>query len=144
MSWWHYRTGFGIALAKHCNLVFCSFVLRIDWWKPFLTVHAVTCGVNGLNNFMCLWCNTTIVAIGRKVRFHHTRPFMTKQRCSSFAATSRQHQNCHFWSLRNKNFSCRSWDVFWIIFGRWIRIWRLVSPAVSIFQDIYNIIYIFL
>ena len=31
---------FGIALAKHCNLVFCSFVLQIDWWKPFLTEHA--------------------------------------------------------------------------------------------------------
>ena len=43
-----------------------------------------------------------------------------------------------------KNFLCRGWDVFWIIFGRWIRIWRLVSPAVRIFQDIYNIIYIFL
>ena len=41
-----------------------------------------------------------------------------------------------------KNFLCRGWDVFWIIFGSWIRIWRLVSPAVSIFQD--NIIYIFL
>jgi len=23
-------TDFGIAQAKHCNLVFCSFVLRID------------------------------------------------------------------------------------------------------------------
>jgi len=23
-------TNFGIALAKHCNLVFCSFVLQID------------------------------------------------------------------------------------------------------------------
>ena len=43
-----------------------------------------------------------------------------------------------------KNFLCRGWDVFWIIFGHWIRMWRLVSPAVSIFQDIYNIIYIFL
>jgi len=26
------------------------------------------------------------------VRFHHTLRFMTKQRCSSVAATSRQHQ----------------------------------------------------
>jgi len=66
MSWWHCRTGFCIALAKHCNLIFCSFVLRIDWWKPFLTDYAITCGVNGLNSFMCLWCNTTIVAIGGK------------------------------------------------------------------------------
>jgi len=24
-------TDFGIALAKYCNLVFCSFVLQIDW-----------------------------------------------------------------------------------------------------------------
>jgi len=31
---------FGIALAKHCNLVFCSFVIQIDWLKPFLTEHA--------------------------------------------------------------------------------------------------------
>ena len=92
MSWWHYRTGFGIVLAKHWNLVFCSFVLRIDWWKPFLTDQAITCGGNSLNSFMCLLCNTTIVAIGRKVRFHHTLPFITKQRCSSVAATSRQHQ----------------------------------------------------
>ena len=52
----------------------------------------MTCGVNGLNSFMCLGCNTTIVAIGRKVRFHHTLPFMMEQRCSSVAATSRQHE----------------------------------------------------
>jgi len=31
---------FGITLAKHCNLVFCSFLLQIDWWKPFLMKHA--------------------------------------------------------------------------------------------------------
>ena len=90
MSSWHYR--FRHRASYHCNLVFCSFVLRIDWLKPFLTDHAITCDVNGLNSFMCLWCNATIVAIGRKVRFHHTLPFMTKQRCGSVAATSRQHQ----------------------------------------------------
>ena len=39
---------FGIAQAKHCNLVFCSFVLRIGWLKPFLMAHAITCGANGL------------------------------------------------------------------------------------------------
>jgi len=78
-------TGFGIPLAKHCNLVFCSFVLRIDWLKPFLTDHPITCGVNGLNTL-------TIITIGRKVLFHHTLRFMTKQRCSSAAATSRLHQ----------------------------------------------------
>jgi len=35
-----------------------------------------------------------IVTIGRKVRFHfhHTLPFMTKQRCSSAAATSTLNQ----------------------------------------------------
>jgi len=86
-------TDFGIALAKHCNLVFCSFILRIDWSKPFLTDYAITYDVNGLNSFICLRCNTTMVTIGRKVRFHHTLPFMTKQRCSSAAATSRLHQN---------------------------------------------------
>jgi len=82
-------TGFGIALAEHFHLVFGSFVVRIDWLKPFLTDHAITCGVNGLNICMCLWCNTTIVTIRRKVRFHHTSTFVAKQRCSSVAATSR-------------------------------------------------------
>ena len=28
-------TNFGTALAKHCNHVFCSFVLQIDWLKLF-------------------------------------------------------------------------------------------------------------
>jgi len=28
----------------------------------------------------CLWCNARTRAIGRKVRFHHTLPFMMKQR----------------------------------------------------------------
>jgi len=28
-------TDFSIALAKHCNLVFYSFVLQIDWSKTF-------------------------------------------------------------------------------------------------------------
>ena len=28
-------TNSGIALAKHCNLAFCSFVLQIDWSKTF-------------------------------------------------------------------------------------------------------------
>jgi len=74
-------TDFGIAPAKHCKLVFCSFLLQIDWLKPFLTEHAMTRGVNGLTSFICLWCNARIVAIWRKVlRFHHTLPFMTKQR----------------------------------------------------------------
>jgi len=84
-------TDFGIAQSKRCNLVFCSFVLRIDWLKPFRSDHATTCGINGLNCFICLWCNTTIATI-RKVGFHHTLPFMTEQRCSSAAATSRLHQ----------------------------------------------------
>ena len=53
--------------------------------------HAITCGVNSLNSFIYLWCNTKTVTIGRKVRFHHTLPFMTKQRCCSAAATSRLH-----------------------------------------------------
>ena len=75
-------TGIGIAQSRHCNVVFCSFVLRIDSLKPFLRDHAITCGTNGLNSFICLRCNTTIVNIGRKARFYHKLPFMTKQRCS--------------------------------------------------------------
>jgi len=74
-------TDFGIALAKHCNLVSCSFVLQIDWLKPFLTGHAITCDVNGLTSFICLlWCNKMMVTTARRVRFHHTLPFITKQR----------------------------------------------------------------
>ena len=72
--------GYGPAVAKHCNLAFCSFVLKIDWSKTFLTEHAITCCVNGLTIFICLWCNARIVATGRKMRFHHELPFMTKQR----------------------------------------------------------------
>ena len=52
----------------------------------------MTCGVNGVNSFICLCYNTVTVTIGRKVGFHHTLPFMTKQRSSSVAATSRLHQ----------------------------------------------------
>jgi len=66
-------TDIGIALAKLCNLAFCSFVLKSPDQKRFLTDHAITCGVNGLTSFICLWCNNArIVCIGRKVRFHHT------------------------------------------------------------------------
>jgi len=56
--------------------------------KHFLTDRAITCGANGLS----LWRNTKLVAIARKFRFHRMLPFMTKQRCSSVAATSRLHQ----------------------------------------------------
>jgi len=89
-------TDFGIAQAKHCNLVFCSFVLQLDWLKSFLTehaLHAITCGVNGLTSFIrfiCLWCNTRIVAIARKVYFHHKLPLWRNKGRSSAAATSRR------------------------------------------------------
>ena len=73
-------TNFGTALAKHCNHVFCSSVPQIDCLKPFLADYSIACGVNGLASVTCFWCGTTIVAIGRKVRFQHTLPFMTKQR----------------------------------------------------------------
>ena len=124
-------TGFGIVLAEHCNLVSYSFILRIDWLKHFLKDHAMTCGVNGLKSFICLWCNTSIGTIGKE-RFHHTLLFMTKQRCSS-AATSRLHQKLgiidtsvatpdiltrhriwcsqtYFWCLGDKS------DVDWVVF----------------------------
>ena len=82
-----------------------SFVLRIDWLKPFLTGYAITCGVNGVNSFICLWCNTAIVTIGRKVRFHHTLPFMTKRKGAVRLRRPRDctrssdpwFQCCHFW-----------------------------------------------
>jgi len=72
-------TDFGSSLAKHCNLAFCSFVLQIDWSKTFSDGTRNNMGVNALTSFICLWCNARIVAIGRKLRFHHTLP-MTKQR----------------------------------------------------------------
>jgi len=43
------------ALPKHCNLVFWS----IDQ-KLFLTDHAITCGVNGLTSFICVWCTAVL------------------------------------------------------------------------------------
>jgi len=73
-------TDFGVVLAKHCiSLSALSFCKSTDE-KPFLTEHAMTCGVNGLTYFICLWCNARIVAIGRKVLFHHKLLFVTKQR----------------------------------------------------------------
>ena len=87
-------TDFDISQPKLCNLVF-SFVLQIDWLKPCVTDHAIACGGNGLASFICsihLWCKTTIVATGRKVRFHHTLPFMTKQRGQFGCATFRWHK----------------------------------------------------
>ena len=122
-------TDFGIALAKHCNLVFYSFVLRIDWLKYFLTDHAIPCGVNGLNSFRCWWCNTTVVAVGRKVRFHHTLRFTTKHSCSSVATTSRLHpevrdhwyQCCHFWYCNMHHMWCSQIN-FWCLM-LWRQIW---------------------
>ena len=40
---------------------FLSFRSTNRLIKTFLTDHAITIGVNGLNSFICLWCNTTIV-----------------------------------------------------------------------------------
>ena len=87
-------------------------VLRIESTELFLTDHAITCGVNGLNSFMCLWCNTAIVAIG-KVRFHHTLPFMTKQRCSSIAAASRLHQKFGIIDTSVATSDILTWHQMW-------------------------------
>ena len=40
-------TDFGIAQTKHCNLIFCSFVLQIDWSKSFSDGPS--------NNMWCKW-----------------------------------------------------------------------------------------
>ena len=69
-------TDFGIALAKHCKSLSALLFYKSTDQTPFMTEHALTCGVNGLVSFICLWCNA---AIGRKLRFQHTLPFMTKQ-----------------------------------------------------------------
>jgi len=71
---------FGIALAKHCNLIFCSFVLQIDWSQTF--------SGGPRNNMWCEWLDELHILMmqrknsshRRKVRFHHRLPFMTKQR----------------------------------------------------------------
>jgi len=69
-------TDFGIALAKHCNLVFCSFVLQIDWSKTFS---------DGSRNNMC--CNKHHMFMMKRKNsshwresFHHRLPFMTKKK----------------------------------------------------------------
>ena len=45
-------------------------------------------------------------------------------------------------SLRNKKFLSRGWDVFWIIFGRWIR-FGVLFLLLSVFFKIFTILYIF-
>jgi len=57
--------------------------------QGYMLIYRNAEGVLGQRKFENPWCNTTIVIIGRKVRFHRTLPFMTKQRGSSAAATSR-------------------------------------------------------
>ena len=71
-------TDFGIALAKHCSLAFCSFFLQIADQKPFLTDHAITCGVKSLASFVCLWynqgCHTALISkIGPYFAVPHLR-----------------------------------------------------------------------
>ena len=84
-------TGFGVALAKLSLFLFFRSTNRLI--KIFVADDAMTCGViNGLDSFICLWCNAATVNIGIKVRFPHTLHFMTKQRCSSASATTRLHQ----------------------------------------------------
>ena len=118
-------TDFGIAQFRHCNLVCCSFVLRIDLLKRFLTDHATTCGAtaNGLNNFICAWCNTTIVTFGRKVRFHHTLPSSTKQRFSSAAATSRLYQKFGIIDTSVVTSDILTWHQMWCV---QINFWCLI------------------
>ena len=115
-----------------------------DWLKPFLADHAITC-VNGLNSFICLWCNTTIVTIGRKMSFHHTLPFMTKQRCRSVAATSRLHQKFGIIDTSVATSGISTWHQMWcsqrnfscLMFWRQIWCWLgcCFFPHFLSFQD---------
>jgi len=60
-----------------------SFVEREVTIRFMRSKPRLALGVNGLTSFicfLCLWCNTRIVAIGRKVYFHHKLWLMTKQR----------------------------------------------------------------
>ena len=56
---------------------------------------------------------TTIVTIGRKVCFQHTLPFMTKQRCSSAAATSRLHQKFGIIDTSVTTSDILTWHQLW-------------------------------
>jgi len=40
---------------------------NLFWWNK----HRIWCKWLDITTFVCLWCCTTIVVIGRKVRFHH-------------------------------------------------------------------------
>jgi len=58
-----------ISASLKLSTVISLSALSFHKWpdqQPFLTEHAITCGVNGLTSFICLWCNARIVAIGRK------------------------------------------------------------------------------
>jgi len=102
---WMLRAPHVPQFGNHC-------IIRIDWLKPFLTNHGITCGANGLNSYICLWCNTTVV--GRKVRFHRTLPLMTKQRCSAAAATRRRHQKFGIIDISVAT-SDLSWHQMWCL-----------------------------
>ena len=83
-----------------------SFYKSTD--QKVLTEHAVTCDVNGLTSFICLWCNAIMVAIERKVRFHHTLPFVTKQR-SQFGCGYLHKMLVNHWYQHR----CMSKQFFW-------------------------------
>jgi len=72
-------TDFGIALAKHCNLIFCSSVLQIDWSKPVLTDHAITLCWKWLDELHILMMQRKNSNHWRK-KCVSTTGFMTKQR----------------------------------------------------------------
>ena len=58
---------------------------QVLWLTPLLRCCFVC--------FTCLWCNTKIVAIWSNVRFHHTLPFIWRNKvCSLAVATSRWHK----------------------------------------------------
>jgi len=81
-------TDFGIALAKHCNLAFCFFVLQINWSKTFFDRTKQ----NGLSKFICSWCNASILAIGKKCVSTLCSTLWRNKGRSSVAATSRRHK----------------------------------------------------
>ena len=120
----------------------------MDWLKPFLTDHAITCGVNGLTSFICLWCNTTVVTIGR-VRVQHTLPFMTKQRGAirlrlppdgtrSYGIIETQQPFCHFGLFEarcwNSGFSTKSkkLDKVWLYSVGKAWLWQNILSCIFI------------
>jgi len=92
LSWQQVDNQFSLAVASRC----CCNFYSLYWLLRRVNFIYI-------NSLFRQNLPVTLVTIGRKVRFHfhHTLPFMTKQKCSSAAAEpevqDHWYQCCHFW-----------------------------------------------